>query len=178
MIEAFMDECPKIEIGYVQAPFEADGQLIHLLRVNLIDAIVTEDSDFLAYGSRATIFKLQLDSSCDFIEHKDIYKCLVHKNSENNSSLTEIEAQNNFIDNFLVMCILCGCDYLDNYPNFGIMSVVKILIKEQNKLDSLKSLYRYIRGLSLSTKLPTDFVNYIANVKTTIKIFKHMVIYN
>lgn len=44
MVEEFMDECTKLGIGYVRAPFEADSQLIHLLDAKIIDAIVSEVS--------------------------------------------------------------------------------------------------------------------------------------
>ena len=39
-----------MEIDYVVAPFEADSELAFLMQNKYIDAVVTEDSDLLAFG--------------------------------------------------------------------------------------------------------------------------------
>lgn len=44
-------------VEYVVAPYEADAQLAHLSSLEVekggIEAVITEDSDLLAYGSQA-----------------------------------------------------------------------------------------------------------------------------
>lgn len=38
------------EIEYIVAPYEADAQLAYLALNNIVDAVVTEDSDLIVYG--------------------------------------------------------------------------------------------------------------------------------
>jgi len=45
-------------IDYVVAPFEADAELACLCKNNHIDAVVTEDSDLLAFGCSQVKFSV------------------------------------------------------------------------------------------------------------------------
>ncbi len=47
-------------IAYVVAPYEADAQLAYMFQEKLIDFVVTEDSDLLAYGVTKVLFKMDL----------------------------------------------------------------------------------------------------------------------
>jgi exonuclease-1 len=40
----------------IVAPYEADAQLAYLSKNNFVDAVVTEDSDLLAFGCRKVFF--------------------------------------------------------------------------------------------------------------------------
>lgn len=110
--------------------------------------------------------KLQKYGSCDFIEEKDIYKCFL--NNKNNTAL-DLEKSKYFIDNFLIIYIWFGCNYLDNYPNFESKSVIKIFNenKEKHLIDELKN--THIRNVSSSLSLPLNLTNYIQNVKKCIQ---------
>ena len=43
---------------YIVAPYEADAQLAYLSRKDLVDVIITEDSDLLAFGAKRILYKL------------------------------------------------------------------------------------------------------------------------
>ena len=47
----------EMEIEYIVAPFEADAQLTFLEKRKLVDAVLTADSDLLAFGC----FKVNCD---------------------------------------------------------------------------------------------------------------------
>src|SRR5690606_31298640 len=47
-------------IRYLVAPYEADAQLCFLSINELVDAVVSEDSDLIPYGCRKIIFKLDV----------------------------------------------------------------------------------------------------------------------
>ena len=47
-------------IGYVVAPYEADAQLAHLFNMKMVDIVITEDSDLLAFGVTKVFFKMDL----------------------------------------------------------------------------------------------------------------------
>ena len=50
----------KNEIPFVVAPYEADSQLAFLFHAKKIDFVITEDSDLLAHGVTAVLYKLDL----------------------------------------------------------------------------------------------------------------------
>ena len=44
--------CIEKKIQYIVAPFEADAELAYLSSSGHVDAVLTEDSDLLAYGCK------------------------------------------------------------------------------------------------------------------------------
>lgn len=40
-----------INVQYIVSPYEADAQLAYLARNNMVDAVITEDSDLIPYGA-------------------------------------------------------------------------------------------------------------------------------
>ena len=44
--------CIERDIQYIVAPFEADAELAYLSTSGHVDAVLTEDSDLLAYGCK------------------------------------------------------------------------------------------------------------------------------
>ena len=117
-----------LHIQYVVAPYEADAQLGFLYRNNYVDFVVTEDSDSLAYGCRCVLFKL---------ENGQGVECDVNR-------LTEVQGMD-FCgwthDMFTYMCILCGCDYLDNLKGLGIRKAFDVVNKGR-KPDRIFELIR------------------------------------
>ena len=43
---------------YVVAPYESDAQLAFLYKKGIVDLVITEDSDLLAYGVQKVLFKM------------------------------------------------------------------------------------------------------------------------
>lgn len=43
-------ECRRIGIECIVAPYEADAQLAYLCKENIVDLVITEDSDLLVFG--------------------------------------------------------------------------------------------------------------------------------
>ena len=65
MISEVIDALRKRGTDFMVAPYEADGQLAYLNQHRYIDAVVTEDSDLLAFGCHCVLFKLDKDGNCD-----------------------------------------------------------------------------------------------------------------
>lgn len=95
-----MDECTKRKIPYIRAPYEADSQLAWLEREKIIDAIITEDSDILVYGSKISIFKLKMTGKCEVVYYEDIYRGLVESMGRKYANVNKT-MNKNFKDNFL-----------------------------------------------------------------------------
>ena len=54
------------------APYEADAQMAYLAKAGLVDVIITEDSDLLAYGCPEVLFKLDKSGECDHVRLADL----------------------------------------------------------------------------------------------------------
>ena len=54
-------------VEYLVAPYETDAQLAYLSKKNLIDYVITEDSDLIAYGVQNLIFKFDYDGEGMFL---------------------------------------------------------------------------------------------------------------
>nr|QDO16419.1 exonuclease 1 [Crypthecodinium cohnii]USW07883.1 exonuclease 1 [Crypthecodinium cohnii] len=58
MIARLMRALRELSIHFIVAPFEADAQLAYMCRTGWVHAVISEDSDLLAYGCPNTFFKM------------------------------------------------------------------------------------------------------------------------
>lgn len=56
------------------APYQADAQVAYLVKTNVVDFAITEDSDLIAYGCERIIFKLNLNGFADFLDLQKLCK--------------------------------------------------------------------------------------------------------
>ena len=140
-----------LNVPYFQAPLEAETMCSDLCKRELVEAALSEDSDVLAYGS--PIFLSKLDTTTG--------NCIEINYSEILDSLEFTSEQ------FLDLCIMCGCDYNKNIPRIGPATSLK-LIQDYNSIENIKiktdldiSILNHIRGREL-------FRNYTqADIETT-----------
>ena len=58
MVERVMESLRTLEgVSVLRAPYEADAQLAYLARRQLVHAVLTEDSDLIAYSCPRILFK-------------------------------------------------------------------------------------------------------------------------
>jgi exonuclease-1 len=98
-------------VSFLVAPYEADAQLAFMCRKGLIDFVITEDSDLIAYQCPMTVFKLDRDGNCEVLEFAALFKL------EGLAGLSP--------GAFLEACVLAGCDYLPAIPRMGFRTAVK-----------------------------------------------------
>ena len=102
-----------LNVPYFIAPLEAECACADLCKRGFVDAVLTEDTDVLAYGS--PIFLSKIDTSndtCVQIKYEDVLDALELKKEE-----------------FLDLCIMFGCDYNKNINKVGIETAYKYLYK-------------------------------------------------
>jgi flap endonuclease-1 len=113
-------------VSYVQAHGEAEAYASEMCRQKFVDYVVTEDMDTLAFGCPKMI-RTCLDPSIkrgyDFISVIDLTKVL----SDLNMSYEQ----------FIEMCILCGCDYCANIPRIGNKTAFNLISKHGSIEHSL-----------------------------------------
>ncbi|GMI25080.1 hypothetical protein TeGR_g13880 [Tetraparma gracilis] len=108
-----------LNIQFLVAPYEADAQLAFLARSCLVDVVLSEDGDLLAYGIPRVLFKLDREGNCDEVQHADLGR---------NAGLS---FKNWSHDMFVCMCILAGCDYCPKVRGLGIANAHKIVRREK-----------------------------------------------
>ncbi|KAI9485634.1 MAG: PIN domain-like protein [Benjaminiella poitrasii] len=96
------------KIECIVAPYEADAQLAYLIKTKKADAVLSEDSDLLAYGCSKVIYKIDRTGSGVEIAYEDIFKS------------PNLHMENFTQERVRHMCILSGCDYLPSVKGVGI----------------------------------------------------------
>lgn len=133
-----------LRVPYLTAIGEAEKMCAKLSIDNLVDAVLSEDTDVLAYG--APNFMSKIDTYQD--------TCMLI-NYDHMLALMDITQ-----DQFLDLCIMCGTDYNDNIPKVGSYTAFKHLlvhksIEEIGKNTSLNiSILSHERGRELFTIFP------------------------
>lgn len=145
-----MQVLKKENVDYIVAPYEADAQMTFLSVNNLVDAVITEDSDLIPFGcSRVSTllrpFALRCTSfiilpystrfpfiACymPFNVHPFFNMQIIFKMDKFGQGvefqITRLERNreldfNGFTRQMLLeMCILSGCDYLPSLPGMGV----------------------------------------------------------
>ena len=123
-----------LNIPFYKAPLEAETTCADLCKRGIVDAVLSEDTDVLAYSCPIFLTKIDIiNETCVRLCHQDILKSL------------ELD-ENQFLD----LCIMCGCDYNKNIPKVGPETAYKYLKK-----------YNSIEGLESNLSLDTSFLKYV-----------------
>jgi hypothetical protein len=92
----------------VIAPYEADAQLAYLARAGEVAAVITEDSDLLAYGCPVVLFKMDRAGDAQEVALADLPACRDLALAHFPHAL------------FQQVCALAGCDFVKALPGVGI----------------------------------------------------------
>ncbi|KAI5670730.1 hypothetical protein M9H77_11094 [Catharanthus roseus] len=144
-------------IAYIVAPYEADAQMTFLAVSKQVDAIITEDSDLIAFGCPRVIYKMD-----KFGQGVEFRYSMIEKNKELN--LTGFTKQM-----ILEMCILSGCDYLQSLPGMGLKKA-HALIKKFKTYDKVIKHLKY-NSVSISSHYEESF-------KKALLTFQHQRVYD
>lgn len=105
---------------------ESDWILAQLNKNNLIDYILSEDSDLLTFGAKKILKNFSIRE-----ENCQIYTI--------DTILNDLQfTQEQFID----MCILCGCDYTTKIKNINCSKSFS-LIKENTNIENIQKMNEY-----------------------------------
>ncbi|XP_029788896.1 exonuclease 1 [Suricata suricatta] len=126
------------------APYEADAQLAYLSRAGLVQAVVTEDSDLLAFGCRKVILKMDQFGNGLEIDQARLGLC-----RQLGGVFTE--------EKFRYMCILSGCDYLSSLRGIGLAKACKVLRLASNP-DIITVIKKIGHYLKMNITVPEDYI--------------------
>lgn len=123
-----------LKVPYFDAPLEAETMCADLCIQGKVDAVLSEDTDVLAYGAPVFLTKVNAGGgSCMRINY--------------NKLLEEIGMSK---EEFTDFCIMCGTDYNNNIPKVGIVNAYK-LIQEHKSIDTV----------ALETKYDVSILNHV-----------------
>lgn len=147
---------------YVVAPYEADAQLAYLERMDIVDAILTEDSDLLVFGCKNVLFKLDTTAhTVVSISRKDFGA--VTTSCSDISLVGWSDAQ------FRSMAVLSGCDYLPSIPGIGLKTACNLMRK-------WKTAEQVVKAVTLEGKKAVP-AEYWQNFQLAEKCFEHQRVY-
>jgi len=163
-------------VSYIHMDGEAEAIASELCRTGFVDYVVTEDMDALTFGCPRLI-RSCIDRSAKM---KDSISIFVLDDILRDFKLTYNE--------FVELCIMCGCDYCNNIPRIGNITAFKIISKYKtikNYLDinpnNIPENYEqlYTRSIELFTmyrdKLNPDDLNIHNSTLDISKLMKYLV---
>ncbi|KAM6916263.1 exonuclease 1 [Xenentodon cancila] len=135
------------------APYEADAQLAYLTRSGLAQAVITEDSDLLAFGCKTVILKMDKHGNGLEIDQNNLGRC---------RSLGNVFTE----EKFRYMCILAGCDYLASLHGIGLGKACKLLRLAKDP-DILKVIRKMGQYLKMNLVVPEQYVEGFVKANNT-----------
>ena len=125
-------------VPYYTAPGEAELMCADLCKKGLVDAVLTEDTDVIAYGAPICLSKLDnfLGGTCRKIEVESLYK--------------ELDMSP---EQFLDFCIMCGTDYNKNITGIGSKTAFK-------HIKTFSTIENFIKNVKPKSSQDFSVLNY------------------
>ncbi|XP_069578545.1 exonuclease 1 [Brachyistius frenatus] len=140
-------------VDCVVAPYEADAQLAYLSKCGLVQAVITEDSDLLAFGCKTVILKMDKQGNGLEMDQRNLGRC---------RSLGNVFTE----EKFRYMCILSGCDYLASLHGIGLGKACKLLRLAKDP-DILKVIRKMGQYLKMNLVVPEQYMEGFVRANNT-----------
>ncbi|ODV80656.1 PIN domain-like protein [Suhomyces tanzawaensis NRRL Y-17324] len=134
MISDVQELLRRFGIPYITAPMEAEAQCAELFKLNLVDGIITDDSDSFLFGGDK-VYK-------NMFNQKQYVECYISEEIEQKVGLTQ--------DKLIELALLLGSDYTEGIKGVGPVLAMEILA-EFGTLKDFKKWYDQ-QTTSLTTK--------------------------
>ncbi|KAI8644597.1 PIN domain-like protein [Parasitella parasitica] len=133
IIKAIIKKLVAKKVKCIVAPNEADAQLAHFVKTGKADAVVTENSELLAFGCKKCIYKINrhgnaVEISLDQVLHNDASPFKGYD-----------------VETFRHICILSGCDYLASLKGVCLETILKQYKDNKSTAHNLMVLRRKLK---------------------------------
>lgn len=133
----------ELKIEWHDAPTEADSLAAEMCCGGLVDAVMTEDMDALAFGCSTVITGFSNDS--DMVKVFELAKAL--------------QTVGFPYEQFVDLCIMCGCDYVARLFRIGPKTAVRLLRKHG-------TIENVVQNLDLSKhKVPENYLELVEKAR-------------
>ena len=109
-------------LSHVTAPYEADAQMAYMVKEGMADFAITEDSDLIAFGCPKLFLKIDNVGTGEVFDYNK-FKCNTNDKDWDERLIT---LQNLTWDDFLLTCVMGGCDYSNSIDKVGLITVLKL----------------------------------------------------
>jgi DNA excision repair protein ERCC-5 len=113
--QVMIQECQQLltlfGLPYITAPMEAEAQCAELVKLGLVDGIVTDDSDVFLFGG-TRVYRYMFND-------KQVVQCYLLSDFEKELSLDQ--------SRLIAAAQLLGSDYTDGIPGIGPVSAIELL---------------------------------------------------
>ena len=147
------DDCKELlrlmGVPVVTAPCEAEAQCAELAKSGRVFATATEDMDALTFRTPKLLRKLTMSQATSGPNKQQPILEIDLEVALSGLQLT--------FEQFVDLCILCGCDYCDSIKGIGPKTALKLIKQFKN----IEGVVRYIqREKKKKYNLPRDWVKY------------------
>ena len=113
--QVMIQECQQLltlfGLPYITAPMEAEAQCAELVKLGLVDGIVTDDSDVFLFGG-TRVYRYMFND-------KQVVQCYLTSDLEKEFSLDQ--------NRLIAAALLLGSDYTEGIPNVGPVTATELL---------------------------------------------------
>ena len=154
-----------VPVPVMISPYESDAQLAYLSSHNLIDAVITEDSDLIIYGVKRILFKMTPSGHCEQL----VLSSLSHATNQPFSNWTH--------DQLILFACLAGCDYVSSIQGVGIKTAFK-WVNECHTFDGVLSVLHSRKGLRGTSKFKNKMdAQKEKEIIKAMLVFKHQTVF-
>lgn len=200
MAKDLIDELRKRRIEFIVAPYEADAQLAYLANMPVekggVHAIISEDSDLIAYGCPVVLFKSSLDGYVEELRKdvllgpsQEVVKRFMALEEEKAACVPADEKKKTLKkkmtkrtqpvtfdgwtdDQMCLLCILSGCDFLPSIHGMGFKRAHEIVARAKTMDKALRQIRQNKRWQ------PYMKEGYVANVAKAFQTFRYSLVYD
>ena len=164
MVKAFIQMLIARKIAYLVAPYEADSEMAYLCRTGIVAAVISEDSDTICYRCPRVLTKMDISGHCLSITLADVF------------SSKEIGIQSWNCDQFELMCVLSGCDYLKSLPQIGLKTAKKYVDRGRSLENTLREIAKVPKHFPKDSSMTLSV--YRVKLEEAIACFHHQVVFD
>ncbi|KAJ2827383.1 hypothetical protein IWW50_001917 [Coemansia erecta] len=125
MAKQVIEELKRAGFRFLVAPYEADAQLAFLERAGVISAMISEDSDLVAFGCARVLFKMDQSGAAVLFDRARVGRTRA------------VDVRGWDCARLRRMCILSGCDYAASVPGIGLKRAHKYVQRADGLLEAV-----------------------------------------
>lgn len=146
-----MEACKRLircmGVPVVEAPCEAEAQCAELVKNGEMYATASEDMDSLTFGTTRLVRQLWAGTAASAAK-----KGILPTEYSLQPILEDLDLT---MPQFIDLCILCGCDYIDGIKGVGIVKALS-MIRKHKDLEKIVSTLRADKAYTVPSDYPVD----------------------
>lgn len=143
--------------------------MAYMVKEGLADFAITEDSDLIAFGCPKVVLKMNWNGFGQLFDYEAFQKTNGAGRAWDNAlrTLNSLDREE-----FINMCCMGGCEYMQSIDRVGL----KVVLKHLAKVKTCKKVVEELRSSkAMSSKVPANYEKDLEKIRT---IFKFQTVYD